>query len=214
MSRDDMGRTSRSVPPAAPIGSSVAVFVTLVALVLGFLILRQVNSDPSTVAPAGDGADTTTAPSISGAVNVTAADTTPTTPPMVYSGASVVVANCSSLNGVAGDLSLALSGLGWTTVKATNGTVKLATSKVLYNADDPAALPVANSIAKTLGGIVVEPAPAVLPAGEGTWPEGSAVLVMLGDDYAGRTIAEIQARPSALPVAVETTLTTTTTIAP
>ena len=129
---------------------------------------------------------------------------------MVYSGASVVVANCSSLNGVAGDLSLALSGLGWTTVKATNGTVKLVTSKVLYNPDDPAAQPVANSIAKTLGGIKVEAAPAVLPAADGTWPEGSAVLVMLGDDYAGRTIAEIQARQSALPVAVETTLATTT----
>ncbi|MFZ9629651.1 MAG: LytR C-terminal domain-containing protein [Ilumatobacteraceae bacterium] len=208
MSRDDMGRTSRSAPPPAPIGSSVAVFVTLVALVLGFLILRQVNSDPATVAPSGNDSDTTVPPSVTGLPDVTSAPTTPTTEAMVYSGASVVVANCSSLNGVAGDLSLALSGLGWTTVKATNGTVKLATSKVLYNADDPAALPVANSIAKTLGGIKVEPAPTVLPAGEGTWPEGSAVLVMLGDDYAGRTIAEIQARPSALPVAVETTTST------
>lgn len=213
MSRDDMGRTSRSAPPAAPIGSSVAVFVTLVALVLGFLILRHVNSDPATVTPGDGDSDTTVGSSVPGGIDTSAVVTTPTTAPMVYSGASVVVANCSSLNGVAGDLSLALSGLGWTTVKATNGTVKLATSKVLYNADDPAALPVANSIAKTLGGIQVEPAPAVLPAGEGTWPEGSAVLVMLGDDYAGRTIAEIQARPSALPVAVETT-STSTTLAP
>ncbi|MFM7252764.1 MAG: LytR C-terminal domain-containing protein [Ilumatobacteraceae bacterium] len=208
MSRDDMGRTSRSVPPAAPIGSSVAVVVTVLALVLGFLILRQVNSDPAAIGPGGDGADSTT--TVAGFVPSSTAALPSTTEPMVYSGASVVVANCSSLNGVAKELSLALGGLGWTMVTPVNGSVKLATSKVLYNADDPAALPVAKSVAKTLGGIQVEPAPVPLPAGEGTWPEGAAVLVMLGDDYAGRTIAEIQARPSALPVAVETTTTSTT----
>jgi hypothetical protein len=37
------------------------------------------------------------------------------------------------------------------------------------------------------------------------------VLVMLGSDYAGKSISEIQANPSALPVAVETT---TTSLAP
>lgn len=209
MSRDDMGRTSRSVPPAAPIGSSVAVVVTVLALVLGFLILRQVNSDPAAVGPAGGGADSTST-TLSGLATSSTAALPSTTEPMVYSGATVVVANCSSLNGVAKELTLALGGLGWTTVTAVNGTVKLATSKVLYNDQDPAALPVARSVAKTLGGIQVEPAPVQLPAGEGTWPEGAAVLVMLGDDYAGRTIAEIQARPSALPVAVETTTTSTT----
>lgn len=209
MSRDDMGRTSRSVPPAAPIGSSVAVVVTVLALVLGFLILRQVNSDPAAVGPAGDGGDSTTT-TVAGLSPSSTAALPSTTEPMVYSGAKVIVANCSSLNGVAKELTLALGGLGWTTVTAVNGTVKLATSKVLYNDQDPAALPVAKSVAKTLGGIQVEPAPIPLPAGDGTWPEGAAVLVMLGDDYAGRTIAEIQARPSALPVAVETTTTSTT----
>jgi hypothetical protein len=208
MSRDDMGRTSRSVPPAAPVGSSVAVLVTVAALVLGFLILRQVNSDPAAVGPIG-GTDSTAAATVPGLPTSSLVPAASTTEPMVYSGAKVVVANCSSLNGVAKELSLALGGLGWTTVTAVNGTVKLATSKVLYNDQDPAALPVAKSVAKTLGGILVEPAPVPLPAGDGTWPEGSAVLVMLGDDYAGRTIAEIQARPSALPVAVETTTTST-----
>jgi hypothetical protein len=208
MSRDDMGRTSRNVPPAAPIGSSVAVIVTVMALVLGFLILRQVNSDPAAVGPGGGG-ETTAASTLPGADLSSTVPAVSTTEPMVYSGATVVVANCSSLNGVAKELSLALGGLGWTTVNAVNGTVKLATSKVIYNDQDPAALPVAKSVAKTLGGILVEVAPVPLPAGDGTWPEGSSVLVMLGDDYAGRTIAEIQARPSALPVAVETTTTST-----
>ena len=151
MSRDDMGRTSRSAPPAAPIGSSVAVVVTLLALVLGFLILRQVNSDPATVSPAGDDTETTSTSIAGGLPLVTSEPTTPATEPMVYSGASVVVANCSSLNQVAGQLSLALGGLGFSMAEATNGTVKLDTSKVLYNPDDPAAQPVANSIAKTLG---------------------------------------------------------------
>lgn len=211
MSRDDMGRTSRSVPPAAPIGSSVAVIVTVMALVLGFLILRQVNSDPSAAGPGG-GAESTTATTLPGVDLSSTVPAVSTTEPMVYSGAKVVVANCSSLNGVAKELSLALGGLGWTTVTAVNGTVKLATSKVIYNDQDPAALPVAKSVAKTLGGILVEAAPVPLPAGDGTWPEGASVLVMLGDDYAGRTIAEIQARPSALPVAVETTTIPSTSL--
>lgn len=209
MSNDSRGRTSRTAPPSAPVGSSVALVVTAIALVLGFLILRQVNTDPGSTAPSGDESTSTSGTSFGIPSD---SSTTSTTEPLVYSGTRVLVANCSSLNQVAGQLSLALGGLGFSMAEATNGTVKLDTSKVLYNADDPAALPVANSVARLLGGIQVEPAPVPLPAGEGTWPEGTSVLVMLGSDYAGKSISEIQANPSALPVAVETT--TTTILAP
>ena len=54
MSNDSRGRTSRMAPPSAPVGSSVALVVTAIALVLGFLILRQVNTDPGSTAPSGD----------------------------------------------------------------------------------------------------------------------------------------------------------------
>lgn len=205
MSNDSRGRPSRMAPPSAPVGSSVAIVVTAIALILGFLILRQVNTDPGSTAPGSEESTSTSGTSFG---IPTGSSTTSTTEPLVYSGTRVLVANCSSLNQVAGQLSLALGGLGFSMAEATNGTVKLDTSKVLYNADDPAALPVANSVARILGGIQVEPAPVPLPAGEGTWPEGTAVLVMLGSDYAGKSISEIQANPSALPVAVETTTTT------
>lgn len=210
MSNESMGRSSRMAPPPAPSSSGIALVVTAVALVLGFLILRQVNSSPDTSTPA---ADDTTSTSLSPSGSSLNESTTSTTQPLVYTGTKVVVANCSSLNGVAGQLSLALGGLGFSMTDAFNGTIKLTTSKVVYNPDDPAALPVANSVARILGGIVVEPASLPLMAGDGTWPAGTAVLVMLGSDYAGKSISEIQANPSALPVAVETTTTTTPAVA-
>lgn len=206
MSNHNPGRGSRSAPPSsgAPVASSVAVVVTLVALVLGFLILRQINTE--TQAISGPESTQASVPS-SDSVSVPVENSTTTTQPMTYLGTNVLVANCSSLDGVARALSLALGGLGFQTADPTNGTVKLATSKVYYNPDDIAALPVANTVSRTLGNIPVEPAPVPLPAGNGAWPEGTSVVVMLGDDYAGRTIAEIQARPSTGVVAIETTTT-------
>ena len=45
MSNDSPSRGPRTAAPA-PMGSTVAIVVTAVALVLGFLILRKVNSGP------------------------------------------------------------------------------------------------------------------------------------------------------------------------
>ena len=56
MSNENAGRTGRT-NGAAPMGSTVAIVVTGIALLLGFLILRKVNDNDSgsTVKP-----DTTT----------------------------------------------------------------------------------------------------------------------------------------------------------
>ena len=43
MSNDSAGRTTRSTSGGAPMGSTVAIVVTALAVILGFLILRKVN---------------------------------------------------------------------------------------------------------------------------------------------------------------------------
>jgi predicted permease len=194
-------------------GSTVAIVVTVIALVLGFLILRNINDDDSD-SSGGSGAATCvdTTPD-SGLTTTTVGSTTTTTTPLVTEGSSVLVANCSTQNGVAGQMSTALASVGFTMAEPTNGTVKLATSKVLYNPDDPNAKPVADSVAQLLGGLAVEPTGVPIPAGDGNWPANTGVLLMLGDDLAGKTLDQIAGNPTTGTTAAPTTagaVTTTT----
>jgi hypothetical protein len=188
MSNDNPGRTART-SGNAPMGSTIAIVVTAVALILGFLILRKVNdsgsdsgtpakTDPGTTQPTGT---TTTAPQ----------QTTTTT--INITATKVQVANASNLSGVAKQLSLALQGKGYDTAEATNSTVspKLDKTKVIYNGDDPNSLGVANAVAAQLGNVPVEKGGAALPVKSGTWATGSGVIVLLGNDLAGKTLDEI-----------------------
>ncbi len=169
-------------------GSTVAIVVTVVAVVLGFLILRKVNDDGSTgsVTP---GATTSTTTADTGS---TVAFTTTTTTPLQKQGTKVQVANASSTSGVAKQMSTALTAEGFDMADPTNATVDLDVSKVIYNSADPNGLPVANALSVTLGGIVVEAAPAAPPVDSASFAAGSAVILLLGNDYAGKTIAQIQ----------------------
>ena len=196
MSNENAGRTGRT-NGAAPMGSTVAIVVTLVALVLGFLILRKVN----------DGGDSTTAakPSVTTAPpgttldpTVTAAPTLPTettVPPAVTTGTKVQVANASSINGAAAQMSTAIGGKGYDMAEPVSASEKLDVSKVLYNADDPAALPVATSLAVLMGNIEVVAQGVPVPVATGNWAEGSGVVLMLGNDSAGKTLAAIGGAP-------------------
>lgn len=181
-------RPRQTAPAPAPVGSSVAIAVTAVALVLGFFILRQLAD-----ATPGSSGGTTTSSSAVTLAPITAPPST--TEPLVFLGTLVQVANCSGQEGVARQLTLALSGLGFETSDPTNGAVRLTTSKVVYNPADEAALPVARSLSRTLGGIPVEAVSTAPEVSDGTWASGSSVIVMLGADYAGKTITEIQANP-------------------
>ncbi len=207
MSNDPGGRRPR---PAAntvsspPMGSGVAILVTAVALILGFLILRKVN-DTDTSAPSSGGSQTTiTTPSTGTVVE----STTPTTEAGTYTGTMVQVANCSAQNGVARMMSSALGDAGFTMAEPTNGTCdpKLTTSYVVYNEGTPGAIDVANTVARLLGGIVVEPGTVPLKVDSAAWAEGSAVLLYLGNDLAGKTLDQIGG-------AAETGITSTTAAA-
>ncbi len=197
MSNENAGRPGRT-NGAAPMGSTVAIGVTLIALVLGFLILRKVNDggdSSGTVKPGvTTGVTTTTIDPAVPVVPVT--ELTTTTLANVTTGTKVQVANASSVDGAAGNMSKALSGKGYDMAEAVSASEKLDVSKVLYNADDPNALPVATSLAALFGGIEVAPQGVPVPVASGNWAEGSGVVLMLGNDSANKTLAQISGAPA------------------
>lgn len=210
MSNDNAGRTSRPTA-GAPMGSTVAIVVTLVALVLGFLILRKVNDDSSSDGTGGGGGGTTTTSLDLTSSTVGQSTTTSTT--LVKTGTKVQVANASTQGGVAGQMTTALSGAGFDMATATNTAngLKSNPSKVLYDANDPNAKAVAESVAAVLGGLTVEAAPTPPPVESGTFAEGSGVILLLGDDLAGKTLSQIQGQPTTgttVPTTAAPTVTT------
>jgi hypothetical protein len=186
MSNDSMGR-NRSSGGGAPMGSTVAIVVTAVAVILGFLILRKVNDKQDTSAGGGSTLPATTLP---------VQDTTPTTPqvtqPAVNKTATKVqVANASKISGVAKQLTTALKDAGFDVSTATNASVTTpaGTTKVIYDQADPNALGVANLVAQALGGVAVEVSPNPPPVKDGSFAAGSKVIVLLGTDLAGKPLA-------------------------
>ncbi|MBU6317840.1 MAG: LytR C-terminal domain-containing protein [Acidobacteria bacterium] len=188
MSNDNVGRSPRTTNNNAPVGSTVAIVVTAIAVVLGFLILRKVNdSGSSSAATTLPEAATTLVVPTSAIVTTTTIETLQT------KGTKVQVANASNASGVAKQMTTALSGKGFDMATATNSTVnpKLDISKVVYNPADPNAVAVANAVAKVMGGLTVEPAAGAPPVESGAFAEGSGVIVLLGNDLAGKTLPEI-----------------------
>jgi len=185
-------------------GSTVAIVVTAIAVLLAFFILRKVNDsgETSTVIPVTVGTSAATLPGDTS--QTTLPQVTATTSGIVKIGTSVQVVNASNQEGVARNMSNALAAEGFTMVEPDTGTIDLPVTKILYNPDDPLALPVAQTVSLLLAGAAIESSGAVLPSlTTGTWAPGSSVMVLLGDDLAGKTLAQI--------AGVEPTGTTTAT---
>lgn len=199
MSNDNQGRTARTTS-GAPMGSTVAIVVTAIALILGFLILRKVN-DSSTTPPEQTTATTTQTTLDPTATTEPPAIVTTTTVALIVSGTKLQVANASNQNGVAKQMTSVLATKGFTMADAVSATVtpKLDVSEILYNASDPAAKPMADSLAAYLGitskaqGL---PVPVNGEGQAGVWAEGSGVILMLGNDFAGKTLDEILGVPT------------------
>ena len=186
MSSDQPRRRESGGSPGSPMGSTAAIVIAIVAVVAGFLILRSIGNDDN-----GGGALTTV-------TTVDPALTTTTPPPAVTSstvftpvteGATIVVANASTVNGAAGVLTTALSGAGFTMFKATNGSPKQDASTVLYDPTDPEALTVATSLSVLMGSIEVLEISTPAPIEGGVLPDGVSIVVMLGNDKANLTLA-------------------------
>jgi hypothetical protein len=209
-------RRTRDNNAGSPMGSTAAIVIAIVAVVAGFLILREIRTDDAatTAVP-----ETTTVTTIDPALTTTTPPpaTSTTLPPIVTEGATVIVANASGVDGAAGVLTTALSGKNFTLAKATNGSEKRDVTTVYYAETNPSALPVATSVAQLMGPTVtVQVMPTPPPVKDGVLPEGVTVLVMLGADKATQKLDEMATATTVTTVAgaAAPAIDTTTPAAP
>ena len=183
-------RSPRQGVGGSPMGSTISIVLAVVAVIVGFLILNNITDDGSSgdvSAPVDSVVDSTPDTVLE---NTT---TSTTEPPFVTEGATVVVANASGVPGSAGRMSTELATVGFTMAEATNSTQSgLTASIVQYDPSIAAALAVAESVARSMGGLTVEVVPTPAPV-EGGSLNGAGVLVLLGTDQADKTIAQLSA---------------------
>lgn len=216
-------RSPRQGIGGSPVGSTLSIVLAVIAVVAGFLILRNITDDDdgasSSIGDTGD-TDSSSTTTIDLGVTTTVAVTTTTEPPLVTEGATVVVANASGVPGSAGRMSTALGAAGFTIAEATNATSgQLEQSVVYYDPAVAAAQAVADSVARSMGGLTVEAVPTPVPI-EGGALNGSGVVVMLGTAQADKTLEELSTGTAAATTetgtapavaGTETTLAPTTT---
>lgn len=138
---------------------------------------------------------TTTVP-VAATTTAPAAVTTTSVVTYVTEGATVIVANASGINGAAGRLTDRLAQVGFTTTGATNSAESvsnLTVTQIYYDPAVEAALAVAESVRAALGGGDIEVLEVEVPALTESGELGDAqVLVLMGNDVADKSLAELQ----------------------
>lgn len=215
MSTEQPGRPGRSGTTSAnsPVGSTVAIVVAIVATVLGFFVLKQIRNDSDGGSAAGpDVATTTTVVATLPEVTQPLVTSPPTLPPPVIDpSVKIVVANAADKKGVARNLSTELQAVGYTMGDPTNGSANVDVTKVLWDDAVPAAQAVANSLGVQLGNVAVETIATPAPIVGGTLPEGVSVIVLVGKDKGGQTLAQMGGLAPLTPSADTTTTVATLT---
>lgn len=176
-------RPAMSMPNTGTMGAVVAV----VALVLGFLILRDVRNDGGYVADPGK--TDTTVPSDPN-------NTAPTTAPPFNRGSfKIQVANASGIAGSAGAMTTNLQAVNYVVQPALNvapGTPKRQRTGVFYLAGCEQA---AADVVSVLGGNVDTGAmPSPVPLETGTLGE-ACVLVLIGTDLSNKPLPGVTGTP-------------------
>ena len=207
MSNEQPSRPRRSGSGASPMGSTLAIVIAIAAVVVGFLILKNIRSDDS---PSASTQPPITTPDslVTNTFPVAPLETQPTVFTPQTSGAKVLVANSSHANGAAGQLSTALQGNQFTMGTPTNGAAKEAVTKIQYLTGDVAAQAVAQSVAALMGVATVEPMPTPVALADPATLLDNTVLVLLGDDKAGKTLAQMVEPASATTTPVGPTSST------
>jgi hypothetical protein len=210
MSNEESGlgaarRTPRQGVGGSPVGSWLTIVLAVLAVVAGFLILRNINNDSSVASPNdASGQDVSTPATDDTLVNIsvpeTAETTTTTTIARTTEGASVVVANANTVGGSAGGMTRTLELAGYTMIDPVNASGPNLTASIVYfDGAQASAEAVARSVALDLGGVEVLPVSTPAPTAGGDLGE-AGVLVLLGDDQAGKTLEEL-APPGVEPAA-------------
>jgi len=186
-------RGSSNAGNGVSVSTTVSVVVAAIAVLLGFLILRDINSDS-----AANPAATTLAPGDSSAPTLPVATTLPT-----RTGFKILVANASGITGSAGQMTTALQSENFIVTQPINAdpTIgKQSVTIVYYVAGYEGG---ATAVADILGGVQIQPVATPAPVEGGSLGEAQ-VLVLLGTDLAGKLL------PGALPGSTTETTTTTT----
>ncbi len=194
-------RSPRQGVGGSPVGSTLSIVIAVVAVVIGFLILRDLTKeDASSTGGTGDpiSSDVGVSSTIDVGVTTTIEITTTTAPPLTTEGATVVVANGNTIGGSAGRMSEALGAVGYNMGTPTNAANNVEDSVVYYDPGNTAAQGVAESVARSLGGVTVEPVGTPAPTGSGSL-DGAGVIVVLGNAQADKTLETLAA--SAAPAA-------------
>ena len=190
-------------PRAANVNSVLSIAVAVLAVLLGFFILRDLRNDSGiasseNAAPTEDVASETTLDTMP--VQTTAA-------PVVLTAFKVQIANASGVSGSAGLLTTEMQGKGYIVQPAINKseiTPRQTVTVVYYLLGSEAA---AAQVAQELGGVATAPMPTPIPTETGSLGEAS-VLVLLGTDLAGKPLAIISGGVANAPAVVVTTTTT------
>lgn len=219
--RGGTGRPPRVGDSRSPVGSTLSIVLAVIAVVAGFLILRELTDDDGSTTTADEGTPEETGPEITGPLvstpgeGTTAAGGAPSTtaPPAVRSGATIAVANASGVGGSAGAMSSALTTEGYEGVGEPGNSTgeQLSSSVVYYVATDAAAQAVAQTLAADLGGASVEPMPAERPVDGNGDTSTATVLVLLGTDAANKSLSELRATTVTAPAVAGGGTTTSTT---
>ncbi|MEO8163597.1 MAG: LytR C-terminal domain-containing protein [Ilumatobacteraceae bacterium] len=186
-------RTTPSIPSS--VNSTMSIVIAAVALLLGFVILRDIQSNSGSAS--GDPVTTET----------TVADTlvpeVTTTTTILLTAFKVQVANASKVAGSAGQLTVELQGRGYIVQPALNAsdiTPKQTTTVVYFL---PGSEVAAAAVANELGGVATAPMPTPVPTETGQLGEAS-VLILLGTDVAGIPLSS--SVPTSAPAVTTTTV--------
>ena len=220
MSNDQPARRppAKSSGGGAPMGSTISIVIAVVAVVVGFVILRNINdtgdaggpSTPDLTSP--DTIDSTESTVPSTATTLAPGPPTTAVPNMT---AKVLVANASGMKGAAAFATTALQQVGFTMGEPTDafGAEKIiATTKVYYVVGSEAtAASVAQMFSTPTSTIAVAEVPNPVPV-KGASLGDATVLVMVGTDLANKPLPAIAAATPAGQDA--TTVPTTATSVP
>jgi hypothetical protein len=175
MSQEQRRQRPAPEPRASNVNSVLSIAVAVLAVLLGFFILRDLRNDTSVASP--DAVQTDESATQETTVETIPVDTTAA--PVVLTAFKVQIANASGVSGSAGLLTTEMQGRGYIVQPAINKseiTPKQTVTVVYYllGSEAPAA-----QVARELGGVATSPMPTPIPTETGSLGEAS-VLILLG----------------------------------